>query len=175
MSQTILIKRGDLSSILSDNTSLQGELLLSLNTKELYLVTDSGKHLVGKCYITTSNNMPAQHIPGRIIYQSDTDYLFIDNGSTFTKINSYNTDLLNNKPGSYYLDRTNHTGTQTSDTISDFNDAAVSACKQYFDCKQWKNILFEGVEAEDGSVSNGEALVWSDNPVHFFKSIVGGS
>lgn len=33
-------------------------------------------------------------------------------------------DLLDGQTGSYYLDRTNHTGTQTASTISDFNESS---------------------------------------------------
>jgi hypothetical protein len=42
-----------------------------------------------------------------------------------TLVTNLNADLLDSQEGSYYLDRTNHTGTQTASTISDF-DTEVS-------------------------------------------------
>jgi hypothetical protein len=46
---------------------------------------------------------------------------FFGNGSNITSVNA---SQLNSQLGSYYLDRTNHTGTQTASTISDFNEAS---------------------------------------------------
>lgn len=42
-----------------------------------------------------------------------------------TLVSNLNSDLLDSQEGSYYLNRTNHTGTQTASTISDF-DTEVS-------------------------------------------------
>ena len=42
--------------------------------------------------------------------------------------------LLNGQPGSYYLDRANHTGTQLASTISDFAAAVLAAQKTFKKC-----------------------------------------
>ena len=42
--------------------------------------------------------------------------------------------LLNGQPGSYYLDRANHTGTQLAATISDFVSAVLAAQKTFKKC-----------------------------------------
>ena len=42
--------------------------------------------------------------------------------------------LLNGQPGSYYLDRANHTGTQLAATISDFAIAVMAAQKTFKKC-----------------------------------------
>src|SRR3990170_4528210 len=41
-----------------------------------------------------------------------------------TLVTNLNADLLDGQTGSYYLDRANHTGTQTAATISDFNEVS---------------------------------------------------
>lgn len=44
-----------------------------------------------------------------------------------TKVSNLNVDLLDDQTGTYYLDRTNHTGTQTLATISDAGTIASQA------------------------------------------------
>ncbi len=48
-----------------------------------------------------------------------------------------NSNLLNNQNGSYYLNRTNHNGVQTANTISDLNTATLSIIQSY----QYKNSI----------------------------------
>jgi hypothetical protein len=70
---------------------------------------------------------PASPAPGRVWYNSTDETLnFAINDGTVIALNATSTDAdtLDGQDGSYYLARANHTGTQTTATISDFNSAS---------------------------------------------------
>jgi hypothetical protein len=72
---------------------------------------------------------PGSPAAGRFYYDSTLNKLRYYNGTTWVDLSSSSSDadLLNGHAGTYYLDRVNHSGTQTASTISDFASAVASA------------------------------------------------
>ncbi len=72
---------------------------------------------------------PASPAAGRLYYDSSMGKLRYFNGSTWINLDQTATDAatLNGQVPTYYLNRANHTGTQTASTISDFDAAARTA------------------------------------------------
>lgn len=71
---------------------------------------------------------------GKLGYRTDTSWVYpdmeksvYDTNNDGIVDNANNAAMLNNQTPAYYLNRANHTGTQTSSTISDFNEAAQDA------------------------------------------------
>jgi len=71
---------------------------------------------------------------GKLGYRTATSWVYPDMEKSVYDTNNNgkvdvadNSDLLNNQNGAYYLNRSNHTGTQTSSTISDFVEASQDA------------------------------------------------
>lgn len=59
---------------------------------------------------------------GRVVYLTTTNRFYISTGSAW-ELKATDSDNLGGQAGSYYLSRSNHTGTQAASTISDFNTA----------------------------------------------------
>lgn len=72
--------------------------------------------------ISTSGAISANTVTATVA--TGTSPFFV---SSTTKVTNLNVDSLDDQTGSFYLDRTNHTGSQLSTTISDFNEAAQDA------------------------------------------------
>lgn len=70
---------------------------------------------------------PSSPVAGQLYYNSSTNTLRYYNGTAWVQLTASGTatdsNLLNGQAGTYYLNRTNHTGTQLAATISDFNTA----------------------------------------------------
>lgn len=71
---------------------------------------------------------------GKLGYRTATSWVYpdmeksvYDTNNDGIVDNANNAAMLNNQTPAYYLNRANHTGTQTSSTISDFNEAAQDA------------------------------------------------
>lgn len=104
MANTILVRRG-LEANRASFTPLEGEAIYTTDTKILYIGDG----------VTAGGN--------RVTFQGDMNKSTYDTDASGVVDNS---ELLNGEAGSFYLDRTNHTGTQTLSTIS---DAGTSASK----------------------------------------------
>jgi len=72
---------------------------------------------------------PSSPPAGRFYFDSSISKLRYYNGVAWIDLSSSSSDaaLLEGHAGSYYLDRTNHTGTQAAATISDFAAATAAA------------------------------------------------
>lgn len=64
---------------------------------------------------------------GRLIYNTAADQLKVWNGSAWVAVGLTDAQTLQGQNGAYYLNRANHTGTETSAVISDFTEASQDA------------------------------------------------
>jgi hypothetical protein len=93
-------------------------------------------------------NLPALQI-GEPAFTTDTFALYVGSSAGAKKIGA-DADLLQGQDGDYYLDRTNHSGSQASTTISDFAEAAQDAVGA---------ILDNGTDVDDGAIQ----FTYTDN------------
>ncbi|QLF83410.1 hypothetical protein SEA_NICEHOUSE_197 [Rhodococcus phage NiceHouse] len=73
-----------------------------------------------KVEVVTSLPTPTAPQEGREVYNSSDKRYYVCNGSGWT-LKATDSDALNGQAPTFYTNRANHTGTQTSGTISDFD------------------------------------------------------
>lgn len=89
--QTIKIRRGTKSELVTLGALLQGEMGFCTDTKEVYIGDGTKNIFVGKVLSGAYINRPNAGVEGRFFYVTagaNTGYLYIDNGSTWNRINS---------------------------------------------------------------------------------------
>lgn len=101
---------------------------------------DLAKNELQNARVQNLSTAPSSPVKGQIYYDTDTDEFLFWNGSDWVSAagmtagdiltalltvdgagSGLDADLLDAQSGAYYLARTNHTGTQTASTISDFD------------------------------------------------------
>lgn len=80
----------------------------------------------GKAETLSSNPSFSAGDEARIIYNSTTKRFYINNGSSYGLVSTDSDNLGGNTPA-YHLSRTNHTGQQAANTISDFDNQVRSS------------------------------------------------
>ena len=126
----------DLSGVL---TLLNGTGYLDLDKNEIRqavvqnLASEPASPLAGQLIHNTAKTDTVKG-NGKLGYRTATSWVYPDMEKSLYDTNNNgkvdvadNSDLLNNQNGAYYLNRINHTGTQTSSTISDFVEASQDA------------------------------------------------
>lgn len=95
--QTIRIRRGTKAELESLGALLQGELGFCIDTKEVYIGDGTTNVFVGKVLSGPYASRPNAGVEGRFYYVTEganEGYLYIDNGSTWNRINALTlTDL----------------------------------------------------------------------------------
>lgn len=95
--QTIRIRRGTKAELESLGALLQGELGFCIDTKEVYIGDGTTNVFVGKVLSGPYASRPNAGVEGRFYYVTEganEGYLYIDNGSTWDRINALTlTDL----------------------------------------------------------------------------------
>ncbi|ASZ74984.1 head decoration [Rhodococcus phage Trina] len=79
-----------------------------------------------KVEVVTSLPTPTAAQEGREVYNSTDKRFYVCNGSGWT-LKATDSDALNGQAAAFYLNRSNHTGTQTASTITDFDTQARSS------------------------------------------------
>lgn len=126
----------DLSGVL---TLLNGTGYLDLDKNEIRqavvqnLASEPASPLAGQIIHNTAKTDTVKG-NGKLGYRTATSWVYpdmeksvYDTNNDGIVDNANNAAMLNNQTPAYYLNRANHTGTQTSSTISDFNEAAQDA------------------------------------------------
>lgn len=97
------------------------------------LATEPASPLAGQIIHNTAKTDTVKG-NGKLGYRTATSWVYpdmeksvYDTNNDGIVDNANNAAMLNNQTPAYYLNRANHTGTQTSSTISDFNEAAQDA------------------------------------------------
>jgi hypothetical protein len=86
MSVKIKVKRGQLSQVLSSATE-EGELLLSLDTNQLFATNSAGdKVLVGRCGL--GSILPTTNVEGSLFYNLNDNTLYVNNGGRWLPLNT---------------------------------------------------------------------------------------
>lgn len=91
MPQIIKIRRGTIAQLNSRGALVSGELGFCTDTKEVYIGDGSSNFLVGRAMAGVYSNRPNAGVAGRfyfVISGSNAGYLYYDDGSIWTRINS---------------------------------------------------------------------------------------
>lgn len=98
--QTIKIRRGTKAELVALGVLLQGEMGFCTDTKEVYIGDGTKNIFVGKVLSGPYTSRPNAGVEGRFFYVTEganVGYLYIDNGSTWNRVNSLAlTDLTGN-------------------------------------------------------------------------------
>ncbi len=89
MSVKLLIKRGTYNDV---NTKLLdiGELVITTDTRNLYVGTPYGNTYVGRCEFVNGISTYNKPSAGQFVYDISTDILYVYDGTTFKPVNSNN-------------------------------------------------------------------------------------
>lgn len=87
MSTTIKIRRGTKGALDSIVLS-EGEIGFTTDTEEVFIGDGTNHYLVGKVMVDTFNNRPNAGVSGRMYYASDSDDVYIDDGSAWIDISA---------------------------------------------------------------------------------------
>lgn len=97
------------------------------------LATEPASPLAGQIIYNTAKTDTVKG-NGKLGYRTATSWVYPDMEKSVYDTNNNgkvdiaeNSELLNNQNSAYYLNRSNHTGTQTSSSISDFTEASQDA------------------------------------------------
>lgn len=96
---------------------LEGQVFLNTTSKDFLIHINSSWQAILTELKVSENPAASKIVKSDVNGKISKDWLSLGSG------NGIDSDLLDGSHGSYYLDRTNHTGTQLASTISDFNSA----------------------------------------------------
>jgi hypothetical protein len=94
MPQTIKIRRGTKAQLNSYGPLQQGEMGFCTDTKEVYIGDGTANIFVGRALSGTMANRPTASVSGRFYFATDNNYLYLDTGSSWVRVNALTlTDL----------------------------------------------------------------------------------
>lgn len=150
--QTIKIKRGTQAQV--ESATLQiGEAAFATDTKALYLGDGVGKNYIGKVLSDTFANRPTAGVSGRMFYATDTDDLYLDNGSSWI--------LVGGPTPSYYKETISTASTTwtinhnlgTSDVIVDIYESNKKVIPDEVEITSDNQIVVTFTSATSGKIN----------------------
>ncbi|MEC1716594.1 DUF2793 domain-containing protein [Schinkia azotoformans] len=161
MAQTIRIKRGTKSQLDTYGALLQGEMGFCTDTKEVFIGDGISNVLVGRVMSGTLAARPNAGVLGRLYYVTsgaDLDYIFMDNGSAWKKLNVLNLDDLADGATYARVKKTEVTNGQVNRVSDGANTKTAKEIKDHIDdTTQHRKI-------NDNSVSATE--LWSAQKIN---------
>lgn len=133
------------------------------------IALDLTKNEIQNAVFQNLASAPSSPVTGQFYYNSVDLQLYIWNGSAWGLI-ATDAELLNGQAASYYLSRTNHTGTQLASTISDF-DTQVRTNRLNQMAAPNADVSFAGYKIT--SVGNGTASTDAINKGQLDSAIQG--
>ncbi|MED4375456.1 hypothetical protein P9274_07005, partial [Schinkia azotoformans] len=136
MAQTIRIKRGTKSQLDTYGALLQGEMGFCTDTKEVFIGDGISNVLVGRVMSGTLAARPNAGVLGRLYYVTsgaDLDYIFMDNGSAWKKLNVLNLDDLADGATYARVKKTEVTNGQVNRVSDGANTKTAKEIKDHID------------------------------------------
>lgn len=115
------------------------------------IALDFTKNEIQNAVFQNLASAPSSPVQGQFYYNTVDDQLYIWDGSAWGLV-ATDAEMLNGQAASYYLSRTNHTGSQTASTISDLASVVKSYRLDEF-ANPTADVSFNGYKIT--SVANG--------------------